>query len=365
MQNLVKEFQIKSSAFSAALRAGDYDYARDLYISLTGYFTGIEDRFKIPGKSINYVFSPLYCSTVSLVIAFRIEVIESGEKLNLGKNEIAEEKAIIKNLSTQAIAWIKDIEQQHHQYVNNKLSQLNADYDENTKSINKVLQFNHFYMSNVIIYIQIWQQFTQSSLIATPSISLNFPGLAAGIFYKVTDGRAKALSGLELATTITPGSQVESIVTATLYDTIESSEDSVRPTAVEVVYPTHKVDMGYFGAPDDLQVAPHPLKAVSDQYDHLNTLEVQTWNFVTHFTLTSEKGASASAGRPGNSGKEKLSLECPYRIGLLYVPDDEIGYNSLQSGHQMRGIARGVVFDNKLAAAYVQQSLLKFISAPS
>lgn len=168
-----------------------------------------------------------------------------------------------------------------------------------------------------------------------------------------------ALSGLELAKIITHASEEAVIVGATLYDSVESSDYYVRPTAAKVVYTDHQDAMGYFVQPDDMQVAAHTITFDVKNCDYLNSLVASMFDFVGHITLTLAKGSSVSAGKQNDPDVASLTLECPYRIALIYVPDDDVGYTFLQSWHQMTGIACGVVYDNKLAAAYANKSLEK------
>ncbi|MGP4140000.1 insecticidal delta-endotoxin Cry8Ea1 family protein [Sodalis praecaptivus] len=357
LKDLVDEFEDKVSEFSQALSAGNYESAKIVYSTLTVYFIGIDERFKIQGQTLGYTFAPLYCTTVSLILAFRLEVIQHASQLKLDQELIDTENTRIRNLALTAIDYIEKITETHEKYVIDKLSQQNAGDsadNKNMKSINNIFQFNQYYLTNVVIFSQIWGQFKQHIMTSNPIIALTFPGMAAGIFYKIQNDQPVALDGAELATIITPASEAAVITAATLYDTIEFSDEYVRPTAAKVVYTDHQDNMGYFGRPNDLQVAPHAIDFDENDYDYLNSISASMFEFVGRATVTSAKGTSISAGKQNDPDVMTLKLECPYRIALIYVPDDEIGYDYLQSGHQMSGIACGVVYDNTLSAAYAK-----------
>lgn len=185
LRYLINEFKDKVSEFSSALTAGNYESAKMSYTTLTGYFIGIDERFKIAGHKVSYIFSPLYCLTVSLILSFRFEVIQHVSQLQLDQQLIDAEKTKLQNLLSSAIDYLSTVAAEHTKYVSGKLNLLDAGEaanDENIKNINSVFQFNQYYLTNVSIFIQIWEAFHQPSPYQKFYRIIDIPGYSFGCF---------------------------------------------------------------------------------------------------------------------------------------------------------------------------------------
>lgn len=342
LQGKIAECGDKVRSFSEVLNAGDKEQAQKLYNTYTAYFIGLEKNFELKGHRYEYFFSPAYCALVNIIIAFRLEVIHNGAKVSISDGNIEYEKRALRDLIDCSKKYISSVKIKHDDYIKKSLETGgSADY------YNSLFKVNHFFQAGAIVYLQIWniEAFLEKKDI---EVDLALPGLIIQIPW--SDG-GDNMKGPAICQSITPALKDNKIKSVTLGESAESDTYHVRPTGLMVCYENHKDQMGYFGRPRDMQVREKVLDCSTTKWDHLSKISGNSSGFVDLLELTTNEGKSVTIGhnRSGPMNTASLELKWPYRVGKIYVPDDDVGYSYRHSGHQMGAAGFGVVYDNDLA----------------
>ena len=318
---------------------------------------GIEEHFKISGRTFKYAFAPLFVATINLKVALYLEGIKYSTELELSSSQVSQ----LKDMLLDDISGAKDY-----------LKPINSDLESShLNNLQDYINYSLYYGSSVSLFNALWSGDYIDYEQPTPLENYYIPVMAAGSFYKLLDLDGETLAVPMSFSEIVKNSMMPTTnILGALYQ-----EPTTYPsgfinyidvyTDLSTMHRTTGLLFTSSGSDQQYEMGMTPNNDYSFNVgqnimnidiasgDYLCNVSTMSSEFVSRITFTSHNGNTMVAGQnPDNDALQTISLVSPFAINSMYVVSDEAGYLE-SSGHQMCGIAISAIYNNQLAMQYV------------